>query len=90
MSIASDLDIFVSGKGSDLCTEIAERLGIEEPTGGWDSGLVEAVEQELKDQIHNDSEALFTDYADNHGASACTHAFEANYEAPEEDEDDES
>ncbi len=88
MSIATDLDSFVSGKGSELCDEIAARLGIEEPVGGWDSTVTDAVEEELKDQLHNDSEAMFTDWTNNHGAYSCEDAFTANYEAPEDLDED--
>ena len=90
MSIATDLDMFVSGKGGELCDQIASRLGIEKPIGGWDSTLTDALEEELKDQLHNDSEAMFTDWMGNHGAGACEHAFTANYESPEDldNEDD--
>jgi len=88
MSIATDLDRFVSGKGSELCDEIARRLGIEEPIGGWDSTLTDALEEELKDQLHNDSEAMFTDWMNAHGSYACEEAFTANYESPEDLDDE--
>jgi hypothetical protein len=84
MSIATDLDHFVSGKGSELCDAIAAQLGLEEPIEGWDSTVTDAVEEELKDQLHNDSEAMFTDWMNNHGAYACKGAFTDNYEAPED------
>tara|TARA_A100001515_G_scaffold144236_1_gene147713 strand:- start:3 stop:275 length:273 start_codon:yes stop_codon:yes gene_type:complete len=87
-NIESDLRLFCWGKGEELCDAIADRLNIEKPAAGWPEGLTDTIEEELKDQIHNDSEAIFQDYMDDHGAAVCTDAFEANYEAPEEEDED--
>ncbi len=88
MSIATDLEMFVSGKGEELCDEIASRNGIAIPDNGWSQDLIDTMEEELKNQIWNDSEAMFDNWTMNHGACCCEMEFMDNYDEEEDEDDD--